>query len=167
MRHYSRLCAIVLASGVMAVPLLAQTEGKAAPAFTLKTLGGSVDSLAHYAGHPVLINFWATWCKPCRAEMPYIIDAFHKHAQDGLSIITINLTDQEGSTKEVMKFVNEFQLPSPVLLDQKGKVRKLYKLHAVPTSIFVGADGLVHSVNQGPIGEEALRHQLSDILPEP
>jgi thiol-disulfide isomerase/thioredoxin len=155
-----------MATIVAAVPLSAQLQGKTAPAFALTTLDGGLDSLSHYSGHPVVINFWATWCKPCRVEMPYIIDVYHKHAGQGLSVVTINLTDQEGSTKDVLKFVNEFQMPFPVLLDQKGKARKLYRLRGVPTSIFVGSDGVVRSVNQGPISEPALRQQLAGILPE-
>jgi thiol-disulfide isomerase/thioredoxin len=150
-----------------AVPLLAQTPGKTAPAFTLKTLDGSAANLSDYAGHPVLINFWASWCKPCRGEMPLIIAAFQAHRQAGLAVLAIDLTDQEGSTKDIRKFQTEFQMPFPVLLDEKGKTRKLYALRGVPTSVFVGADGVVRAVNPGPVSEAALQQRLSEILPAP
>ncbi|HEY7637026.1 MAG TPA: TlpA disulfide reductase family protein [Gemmatimonadales bacterium] len=155
--------ALVLATA----PLLAQSPGDTAPAFTLKTLEGSLASLADYAGHPVLINFWASWCKPCRSEMPLIIAAHRAHQGVGLAVLAIDLTDQEGSTKDIRKFQTEFQMPFPVLLDEKGKARKLYALRGVPTSVFVGADGVVRRVNPGPISEATLQQHLSEILPAP
>jgi cytochrome c biogenesis protein CcmG/thiol:disulfide interchange protein DsbE len=161
------LSTIGTAALFLAVPLLAQTPGNIAPAFTLKTLDGAPASLADYAGHPVLINFWASWCKPCRGEMPSIIAAYQAHQQAGLAVLAIDLTDQEGSTKDIRKFQTEFQMPFPVLLDEKGKARKLYALRGVPTSVFVGADGVVRGVNPGPISEAALQQHLSEILPAP
>jgi hypothetical protein len=89
--------------------------------------------------------------------MPLIIAAYQVHQQDGLAVLAINLTDQEGSTKDARKFGAEFQMPFPVLLDEKGKARKLYALRGVPTSVFVGADGVVHGVNPGPIDQAALQ----------
>ena len=156
------------AQGMMlGAPLLAQTVGKPAPPFTLKTLDGSPDSLSHYAGRPVLINFWASWCKPCRTEMPFIIDAYQAHQRERLLVLAINLTDQEGSTKDIRKFVTEFRMPFPVLLDEKGKARKRYGLRGVPTTLLVGADGVVRWVNQGPVTETGLRQHLSEVLPPP
>jgi thiol-disulfide isomerase/thioredoxin len=159
--------AIGIAGVFAAAPLLAQVPGDTAPAFTLKTLDGSPASLADYAGHPVLINFWASWCKPCRSEMPLIIAAYQAHQQVGLAVLAIDLTDQEGSRKDIRKFQTEFQMPFPVLLDEKGKARKLYALRGVPTSVFVGADGVVRRVNPGPISEVTLQQHLSEILPAP
>ena len=161
------LYAIGTAAVFAASPLLGQRPGDTAPAFTLKTLDGSPASLSDYAGHPVLINFWASWCSPCRDEMPLIIAAYQGHQQAGLVVLAIDLTDQEGSTKDIRKFQTEFQMPFPVLLDEKGKARKLYALRGVPTSIFVGADGVVRAVNPGPISEAALQQHLSEILPAP
>ena len=153
----------VLAAG----PLRAQFPGDTAPAFSLETLDGSPASLSDYAGHPVLINFWASWCKPCRGEMPLIIAAYRAHQQAGLAVLAIDLTDQEGSTKDIRKFQTEFQLPFPVLLDKKGKARKLYRLRGVPTSVFVGSDGVIRSVNPGPISDASLQQHLAEILPAP
>ena len=164
LRYYRWLGAIATASVLGAGPLSAQMTGKSAPAFALKTLDGGVDSLSHYAGRPLLINFWASWCKPCRTEMPFIIAAYQAHQRERLAVLAIDLKDQERSTKDVGKFVTEFRMPFPVLLDEKGKVRRLYALRGVPTSIFVGRDGLVRSVNQGPISEPVLRQRLADIF---
>jgi cytochrome c biogenesis protein CcmG, thiol:disulfide interchange protein DsbE len=145
----------------------AQTPGDTAPSITLKTLAGGTDSLAGYRGHPVLVNFWATWCTPCRGEIPAIIAAYRGQEANGLVVLAINLTDQESSTKDVRRFVAEFQVPFPVLLDEKGKVRRRYALRGVPTSVFIGADGVVRAVNPGPITTEALQRHLAEIVTSP
>jgi thiol-disulfide isomerase/thioredoxin len=154
---------IVLVAG----PVRAQSPGETAPAFSLKTLDGEAVSLSDYANHPVLINFWATWCKPCRVEMPLIISAHQAHQHAGLAVLAINLSDQEGSAKDIRTFQTEFQMPFPVLLDNKGKARKLYRLRGVPTSVFVGSDGVVRAVHPGPISEAVLQQRLAEILPPP
>jgi len=138
--------------------------GLAAPEFTLKSLAGPEASLSDYKGRPALINFWASWCKPCRSEMPDIVAAYRAHQESGLEVLAINLTDQEGM-KDVRKFVAEFQMPFPVLLDERGRVRRLYALIGVPTSVFIGSDGVVRAVNPGPITKEILERDLAKMLP--
>ena len=120
MRPSFQLSPLVLAALFAAAPAASQTP---APDFTLKTLSGDTVSLSNYKGHPVFLNFWASWCKPCRAEMPEIIAAYNGHHAVGLEVLAINLTDQE-RMKDVREFVDELHMPFPVLLDQKGKVRK-------------------------------------------
>src|SRR5437660_891339 len=86
------------------------------------------------------------------------------HKETGFEVLAINLTDQE-RMKDVRKFAAEFQLPFPVLLDGKGRVRKLYAMVGVPTSVFIGSDGVVRLVNPGPITSETLERGLAEILP--
>ncbi len=155
----------LITTTALAVPLRAQTPGDTAPAFTLKTLEGSRDSLANYTGHPVLINFWGTWCPPCREEMPRLVAAYQAHQSAGLIILAIDRIDQEVSKQDVRQFVAEFQMPFPVLLDERGKVFRRYKLHGLPTSVFIGADGVVRAVNPGPTSAAALQQHLAEILP--
>ncbi len=145
--------------------LAAQAPGSAAPDFTLKTLAGDTASLSSFQGRPVFLNFWATWCKPCRAEMEEIASAYRAHADAGLQVLAIDLTDQERKMKDVRTFVDEFHMPFPVLLDEKGKVRKRYALRGVPTSVFIDARGVVRLVNPGPITSETIQRGLAEILP--
>ena len=143
---------------------LAQSPGVAAIDFRLKSLAGGTVTLADYRGRPLFLNFWATWCKPCRAEMTDIIAAYDAHKDQHLQVLAINLTDQE-RMKDVRAFVNELQMPFPVLLDEKGKVRKSYALRGVPTSVFIDSSGIVRFVNPGPITRELIEHGLAAILP--
>jgi len=164
-RFGSQLLPIAFATLLTAAgPLTAQTLGSPAPEFTLKTLAGGTANLSDYAGRPVFVNFWASWCKPCRGEMSDIIAAYDAHSDQHLQVLAINLTDQE-RMKDVRKFVDEFRMPFPVLFDEKGKVRKRYALRGVPTSVFIDAQGVVRFVNPGPITSETMRRGLAEILP--
>ena len=113
--------------GIMCVVLVmasarpsAQGLDTVAPDFSLKTLAGDTVTLSHLRGHPVFLNFWATWCKPCRGEMTDIIAAYDAHHPAGLEVVAINLTDQE-RMRDVRTFVHELGLPFPVLPRREGE----------------------------------------------
>jgi thiol-disulfide isomerase/thioredoxin len=156
---------VIVAAAVSATPLSSQTAGDTAPAFTLKTLAGPPDSLSDYKGHPVLVNFWASWCPPCHDEMRMLVAAYQAHRQDSLVVLAVDLTDQEISMRNLRDSVAAFQMVFPVLLDERGRVRRRYKLRGVPTSVFIGSDGLVRAVVTGPITAAALHQHLAEILP--
>jgi thiol-disulfide isomerase/thioredoxin len=160
-RHIAAIMAFVSA------PLTAQTVGDTAPAFTLKTLEGNSVSLSDFKGHPIVINFWASWCPPCRDEMPVMVEAYRAHGDSGLIILAVNGRDQETSTRAVRRFVAEFQMSFPVPLDEHGDVRKRYRLRGLPTSVFIGADGLVRGVIIGPFTPTAFETHLKEILSAP
>ena len=162
-----RMILVLLVLCTASAPLSAQRAlelGQAAPQFRLKLLSGGEASLSQFKGHPVVVNFWATWCKPCRQEMPEIIAAYQAHRAQHLEILAVNLSDQD-KMKDVRKFVAEMALPFPVLLDQKGKTREQYRLITVPTSIFIDTEGMVRKINAGPISARVLHEDIAEILP--
>src|ERR1043166_356504 len=140
--------------------------GAPAPDFRLKTLADTIVSLSALRGRPVVVNFWATWCPPCRQKMPLLINAYQSYRQAGLEVLAVNLTDQE-YPKDIRRFVSEFAIPFPVALDAKGKTRGRYGLIALPTTVFIGSDGVVRLVNSGPINAALLEGGLGAILPPP
>lgn len=168
LRRFGITVWLTLSAG-LAAPLSSQVPlqlGVAAPDFTLTQIAGGETSLSEFRGRPVLVNFWATWCKPCRTEMPEIVSAYRAHRGDGLEVLAVNLTDQE-SLKDVRKFVSEFDIPFSVLLDRKGTVRRLYGLRGVPTSVFIDSAGIVRMINPGPVSKRALERGLREVLPKP
>ena len=140
--------------------------GSPPPDFKLKTLADTLVALSTLKGRPVVINFWASWCPPCRQEMPLLIAAYREHREQGLEVLAVNLTDQEYA-RDIRGFVAEFAMPFPVVLDEKGKVRDKYGLIALPTTVFVGPDGTVRVVHSGPINAAILARHLSAILSPP
>ena len=139
-------------------------EGTAAPNFALKTLDGGQLSLSDYTGRPVLINFWASWCGPCRTEMPAIIAAYNAHEDKGLAVLAIDNT-QLDAIGDVRDFVKEFQMPFPVPLDEQGQASAAYSVPGLPTSVFIDAGGTVRAVNIGPMTADVIDKHLAAIMP--
>ena len=147
-------------AGSGALPL----EGQPAPDFTLKTLDGSTVTLSKLQGHPVLINFWASWCTPCRAEMPEIVRVYEAHKADGLVVLAINMTFQD-SLPEAQAFAKEFHMPFPVLLDDTGAVaRDAYRVPVLPMCFFVDRKGVIVHRQIGAMNGKQIDTLVGEIL---
>jgi peroxiredoxin len=132
-------------------------EGNQAPDFTLKAVYGDIVKLSDFQGHPVLINFWATWCPPCMLEMPLIQDRYEKYAPD-LVVLAVNYDETESLVKA---FVLDKQITFNVLLDPGGIVQNLYMVRGYPTSVFVDAEGVIQKIHIGILTEAQLDENLS------
>jgi peroxiredoxin len=140
--------------------------GFLAPDFTLTTLDGESVHLADLRGRPVIINLWASWCPPCRAEMPSLQRVSQDYTQNNLVILAVNLTSQD-SREAAAQFAQENNLTFPILLDEKGEVETLYQTSALPTTFFIAADGIISEmIVGGPISEALLRAQVNQLIGE-
>lgn len=130
-----------------------------APDFALPALTGETISLSDYAGKPVLINFWATWCVPCRIEMPAIQRVFEE--RDGaLVVLAVNL---EETQRVIQPFVDELGLTFFILLDSDGLVTWQYDVLGLPTSVFVTPEGTIYRRYIGPMDETFIEETLAQI----
>jgi len=129
--------------------------GAVAPDFALNDLRDQRVSLASARGRPVIVNFWATWCIPCKAEMP-AIDAVSR-ANPNAVVLAVNV--YEGPVL-VQMFVRDFPVGFVPLLDTEGKVSVLYKVNSIPTSFFIGPDGIIRAINVGPMDRPMIEQNL-------
>ncbi len=136
-------------------------EGHPAPDFELQTLQGAPVHLGDFRGQPVLVNFWATWCEPCKEEMPAIQSRYHK---GGFAVLAV---DFDESADQVNEFVNELGLDLPVLLDPGGKIQELYRVRGYPTTFFIDADGVIRFFHIGGMSEDVLDDYLSQLGVQP
>lgn len=137
-------------------------RGKPAPAFTLKTPDGKPVSLSDYKGKAVLINFWATWCGPCKLEMPWLINLQKKYASQGFTVLGIS--EDDGPVKNVSAFTSKIGVNYPVLMGD-DKVSKAYGgIEFLPTSFYVRRDGKVAFEVGGLISESDMEADVKKLL---
>ncbi|WP_138417380.1 redoxin domain-containing protein [Aquibacillus sediminis] len=127
--------------------------GDQAPDFELETLQGESVKLSDYRGERVMINFWATWCPPCRAEMP---DMQKFHENKGVEILAVNLTDTEDAVQDVHDFVDDFGLTFSILQDAELDVATTYQIQPIPTSFMIDSNGKIQFVAYGPLNYEQM-----------
>ncbi len=147
-RWVTGLCIVLLAAKASAVGLREE-----APDFTLKSLEGSNLRLEEYRGQVVLINFWASWCGPCRQEMPVLDRLHHRYEDTGFAVLGVNVEGDSDSAREI---VDKTNVTFPILLDAGQKVSELYSLEAMPSTVVVDRDGVVRYIHRGyKPGDEA------------
>jgi cytochrome c biogenesis protein CcmG/thiol:disulfide interchange protein DsbE len=142
----------------------APQAGFLAPDFELKSLAGERVKLSDLRGQAVLINLWATWCPPCREEMPTLEKMYNEYKDQGFVVLGVNMTHQD-DTQAVGLFVEKYGLTFPILLDETGVVANTYQMKSLPSSFFINRDGIVAEVViGGPMTEALLRTRIETIL---
>ena len=138
--------------------------GRAAPDFLLRTPDGGELRLSDLRGHPVLVNFWASWCIPCRQEMPEIVRAYDAHHNGGLQIVAVDLQE---NADQVRGFAGEFGMTFPIATDRTGAVASAWRIggpvKGIPSSYFLDADGVVRARVFGPLTAQSLSDNLATI----
>lgn len=140
----------------------AQQPGNSPAAdFSLTSLDGTQVSLADYKGQVILVNMWATWCPPCKAEMPTINAFYESHRDDGFVVLAVN--SQEGAAT-VRNFIESNGFSFPVLLDPNGEVMDRYHVRALPTSFIIDRNGMIQHIQSGEISTQQLTKIVEPLL---
>ena len=136
--------------------------GDMAHAFTLSDLEGNEVALSDFQGRPVLINFWATWCAPCRLEMPEIQKAFETHQDAGLAVLALNYDEQADDVGKF--FYDELGLTFTPLLDEGAQVAEAYGAVGLPATFFIDPEGVVSNIHRGILTEAQIDAYLSEMM---
>jgi len=140
--------------------------GFPAPDFTLDTTDGRTMTLSDLRGQVVIVNLWASWCPPCRAEMPAIEQVYQANKAQGLEVLAVNVTSQD-SEAAAAQFAQDFGLTFPILLDRDGAVSRRYQLQAFPTTYFIDRQGIISAVVPGgPMKASLIQSKIADLLEE-
>lgn len=134
--------------------------GDKAPNFILKTLSGEKVNLSDLIGKKVILNFWATWCPPCREEMPAMEQVYQKYKNQEVEIVAVNSTVGKETVDKVKKFTEELNITFPIPLDVEAEVFKVYQIYGLPTTYFINTKGVIHFVHFGPMDESFMIQEL-------
>lgn len=134
---------------------------KAAPDFSLTLLDGDDFHLNAQRQTPVMINFFASWCMPCREEVPALVRIQQEYEAKGISFVAIAVDDTE---KDVREFVSRLGFSFLVGHDKTGEIKEAYGVYGLPTTFFIGRDGMISYFHPGSVSEALLRHELDKLL---
>ncbi|MFC7685669.1 peroxiredoxin family protein [Ureibacillus sp. GCM10028918] len=142
-------------------------KGQIAPNFTLQTLTGETFTLSELKGKKVILNFWASWCPPCKKEMPHLQKYYEEDAKDDNAVIVgVNITHAERSVdqiKTVQQFVDSFDLTFPIPLMEEEGVDKLYQIITIPSTFMIDTEGRIQQQIIGPLDQSALRDYVKNL----
>lgn len=142
----------------------APQKGFRAPDFTLQTIDGETYTLSDLQGSAVLVNMWATWCPPCKAEMPAMQKVYEEYKDQGLVVLAVNSTFQD-TQSNIAPFIEEYSLTFPILLDTTSQVTRAYRVRSLPSSYFINRQGIITEVViGGPMSEALLRTRIEEAL---
>ncbi len=139
--------------------------GNLPPDFELTTLDGDSLTLSELKGKKVVLNFWATWCPPCKAEMPHMENYYRNSAEeDNVEIVAVNMTDSENrGVKVVQEFIDNYDLTFKIPLDEQGIVEEAYQVFQLPTTFMLNTDGTISQIIKGPMDESTLENLIADL----
>lgn len=152
----------MVVSGLMAAAVAGSAATKPAPNFSLKTADGKTVELKQLAGKVVVINFWATWCGPCRAEIPGMLEIYGKYREKGLEIVGVSL-DQQGFSV-VTPFVQRMKIDYPVVIGDGGLVVAYGNFQAIPTTFIVDRKGNIVGEHTGSMTKEQFEKIVKPLL---
>ena len=139
------------------------TKGDLAPDFTLTTLDGKKVQLSELKGKKVIVNFWATWCPPCKAEMPHMQNFYEDFSdEENVEILAVNMTSQD-KEESVQNFVQDYELTFPIPLDTEGVVRETYQVLRIPTSYMIDTKGRIQNKIEGPMDENMIKDFVTNL----
>lgn len=138
-------------------------KGQLAPDFTLVDLQGTPIKLSDYKGKKVLLNFWATWCPPCRVEMPHMQQIYDDYQSKDVVILGVNLTYTENHPDDVEVFLNEEQFTFPIVLDEEGEAMMEYQVFAYPTTYLLDSNGVIQEKIVGAMSYETMEKYVSKV----
>jgi len=144
--RFARLAVCAATLLALSVPALALAPQKPAPQFTLAARGGKTVNLAQYKGQVVMINFWATWCGPCRQEMPLLESIYKKYNKMGFTMLGVNV---EPDSKPAEDWLKATPVSFPILFDTKSEVSKMYEVSGMPSTVIVDRKGNVRVIHHG------------------
>jgi cytochrome c biogenesis protein CcmG, thiol:disulfide interchange protein DsbE len=154
------------AGAIMAGRIPAPQVGFLASPFTLTELTGKTIQLSDYQDQVVVLNFWASWCPPCRVEMPAIQQLYQTYQSQGLVVLAIN-TSYQDLPADMQTFIASFMHTYPILLDKDGEVNRQYAVSSLPTTFFIGRDGMIRDlVIGGPLTLAGLSNRVEALLQE-
>ncbi|MFD1608391.1 thiol-disulfide oxidoreductase ResA [Oceanobacillus luteolus] len=141
--------------------------GDQAPDFQLQQISDNNEletvRLSDLEGKGVMLNFWATWCKPCEAEMPYMQELYPEYKEKGVEIVAVSLDSTE---LVVDQFIDRYDLTFPIPHDRNGEIRDLYKVGPIPSTFFISPDGEIKDIVNGALTLDLLEGYLNEITPE-
>lgn len=165
MKAYLRAIFLLIGFFVLTGPALAKSASGPAPDFTLKSKSGTNLRLSEYRGQVVMINFWASWCGPCRQEMPLLEDMYKRYAKLGFTILGVNVDNDPGKANN---YLNDVKVSFPILYDTSSSVSKLYNVSAMPTTVLVDKNGNMRFLHMGykPGYEKDYVKQIKQLIRE-
>lgn len=135
---------------------------KPAANFKLAQLNGEPIELKKLNGKAVLVNFWGSWCEPCKREMPSMQDAYNHYKKDEFEIVAVNVQESDIAVKS---FVKSYGLSFPIVLDKEGEVYRSWEIFNLPTSVFIKPNGKIERTYEGEMSMKQLDQWIRDILP--